>query len=74
MKVRVNAKGQITIPAGLRRKYGIVAGTKLILTEDNEGILLRPVTPRYIRSLRGSLKGGGALQYLEEERNHEKGL
>jgi AbrB family looped-hinge helix DNA binding protein len=74
METYVSSKGQIVIPAKLRRKYGIKTGTKIEVYEEGERIILRPVTPEYIRSLRGSLKGRGALSILEEERRKEREL
>jgi len=68
MQPHATVKDQITIPAELRRKYGIQAGTRLEITDDGERIVLRPITPAYVRSLRGSLKGGGALKALEQDR------
>lgn len=71
METYVSSKGQIVIPADMRRKYGIKSGTRIQIYDDGERIILRPVTPEYIRSLRGSLKGGGALKILKEERRKE---
>lgn len=41
-EVVVTRKGQTTIPADLRRKYGIREGTHLEVHEADEGILLKP--------------------------------
>ena len=35
--VRVTGSGQITIPAGLRRKHGISIGDRVAVTEDERG-------------------------------------
>ncbi|MDV3278327.1 MAG: AbrB/MazE/SpoVT family DNA-binding domain-containing protein [Nitrososphaerales archaeon] len=40
-EVKVTRKGQTTIPAPLRAKYGIEEGTKLAVLDTGEGILLR---------------------------------
>jgi AbrB family looped-hinge helix DNA binding protein len=72
MKTYVTAKGQIVIPASLRRKYGIKNGTKIIVTDDGESIILKPVTEQYLKSLQGSLKGKGALKVLLDERRKDK--
>ncbi len=42
---KVKRKGQVTIPAKLRGKLGIVEGTVLEVAEHPEGILLRPLPP-----------------------------
>ena len=41
-KVTLNERGVITIPAALRRTYGLQANDELILEETAAGILLRP--------------------------------
>jgi AbrB family looped-hinge helix DNA binding protein len=65
-------KGQIVIPATLRRKYGIKSGTKIIVTDIGNAIVLKPVTEQYLKSLQGSLKGKGGLKALVEERRNDK--
>lgn len=40
-EVKVTRKGQTTIPAPLRAKYGIEEGTKLVVEDTGKGILFR---------------------------------
>jgi AbrB family looped-hinge helix DNA binding protein len=49
-------KGQVVIPAWLRRQFNIENGTKAVVQATPEGILLKPVTAATIRRLRGILK------------------
>jgi AbrB family looped-hinge helix DNA binding protein len=72
METYATSKGQVVIPVELRRKYGISAGTRLEVMDDGERIILIPITPDYIRSIRGSLHGGTSLRVLEQERRLEK--
>jgi len=72
MKTHASEKGQIVIPAILRRKYGIKNGTKIIVMDNGDSILLKPVTEQYLRKLQGSLKGKGALKVLLDERRKDK--
>jgi AbrB family looped-hinge helix DNA binding protein len=72
METYATVKGQIVIPASLRRKYGIKNGTKIIVTDIGDAILLKPVTEQYLQNLQGSLKGKGGLKVLMEERNKDK--
>lgn len=72
MEVYATAKGGITIPAQLRRKYGIKNGTKIIVTDVGNAIVLKPVTEQYLKNLQGSLKGKGGLKTLMEERGKER--
>ncbi len=73
METYATVKGQIVIPASLRRKYGIKNGTKIIVTDIGDAIVLKPVTEQYLRNLQGSLKGKGGLKVLLQERNKDKG-
>ena len=71
----VTTKGQLVIPARLRRRFGIEKGTRVTFVEDAGRIIVQPVTREFIRSLRGSLKGEpSALATLLEERRRERTL
>ncbi len=41
-RITINDRGVVTIPAALRRAFGLKAGGELIAEETPEGILLRP--------------------------------
>ena len=51
----VNAKGQIVIPAGIRNRFDIRHGTKIVFIEEQGRLLIQPVTDAFIESMRGSL-------------------
>lgn len=72
METTVTSKGQIVIPSSIRRKFGIKTGTKIYIYEESDKIVLQPVTEDYIRKVRGSLKGLGAMKTLEEERERDR--
>lgn len=72
METYATVKGQIVIPAALRRKYGIKNGTKIIVTDNGDSISLKPVTEQYFKNLQGSLKGKGGLKTLMDERRKDK--
>ena len=71
-KAVVTTKGQVVIPARLRKRLKIKKGTLVAFTEDNGRLILQPVTADFIASLKGSLKGGGALEYLLAERKKDR--
>ena len=73
METYATVKGQIVIPIGLRRKFGLREGTKIIITERDYTIVLKPLTEQYLRKLQGSLKGKGGLQALLDQHRKEKG-
>ena len=71
----VTTKGQLVIPARLRRRFGIKKGTMVTFLEDDGRIIIQPVTREFIRGLRGSLPGKpSALAALLEERQRERTL
>jgi AbrB family looped-hinge helix DNA binding protein len=71
----VTSKGQLVIPARLRKRFGIKKGTLVAFVEDDGHMIVQPVTPEFIRSLRGSLKGEpSALEVLLEERKRDRTL
>jgi AbrB family looped-hinge helix DNA binding protein len=72
MKTHVSAKGQIIIPVALRRKYGIKNGTKIIITDVGNAIVLKPVTEQYLKNLQGSLKRKGGLKVLLDQHRYDK--
>ncbi len=78
MKVKtstVTQKGQIVIPSKLRRKLGIRQGTQIAFIEEDERLVLQPLTAEYVKSLRGALKGGRSpLKTLFEERKRDRKL
>lgn len=76
METTITSKGQIVIPALVRKNFGIEKGARIEVIEDKAAgiIILKPVTPQYVRRLRGILKGSVALQALKEDRRKEKAL
>jgi AbrB family looped-hinge helix DNA binding protein len=71
----VTTKGQLVIPAKLRRKYAICKGTQVAFIEEENRLVLQPLTPEFVRSLRGSLKGDpSALKILLDDRKRERQL
>ena len=72
MQTHATVNGQIVIPVSLRRKYGIKNGTKIIIRDIGDAIVLKPVTEQYLRNLQGSLKGKRGLKVLVEERRKDK--
>lgn len=68
------SKGQLVIPAELRRKHGIEAGTKVKILEDQFGrIVLQPITEDYIDRVMGSLAKGPDLRENWEKEHRAEG-
>ncbi len=67
----VTTKGQLVIPARIRRKLGIKPGTKVCFVEREGEILFQPVTKEYIRNISGMLKSDTSVtaELLDERKN-----
>lgn len=66
-------KGQVVIPAWLRREFQIEDGTKAVVQATPEGILLKPVTSVTIQRLRGILKRKpGDKPFAQEWAEHKR--
>ncbi len=72
----VTSKGQVVVPARLRRKFGIKAGTRLNFTEADGQIVIQPVTREFIDSFCGLFKAKpgekSAVQELLDDRTKER--
>jgi AbrB family looped-hinge helix DNA binding protein len=69
----VTSKGQLVIPAALRKRYGIKAGTKIHFIERGGEIVIQPVTKEFIRSVCGMLKSEkSATEELLKERAKDR--
>jgi len=70
--VRVLAKGQIVIPAALRKKYGIEPGAELSIFEYGRLIHIVPPVEDAVASAMGCLPGHPSLtQELLRERKED---
>jgi len=70
--VKSTVKGQILIPATLRKKYQIERGTSLRVYEENNRIIVEPLKQDPVAEGRGILKTKGRiLQALVRERQEE---
>lgn len=73
-EVHFSVKGQVVIPWRLRKAFEIEEGTRATVEATPDGILIRPVTNKFIRGLRGSLRGKGILKAMMEDRRTESAL
>ena len=69
----VSANGYITVPARIRKKFGMKKGTKCIFITDGEKIILQPITKKYFDKYAGIFNDeGNELSILLEERKYER--
>jgi len=71
--VKLSSRGQLVIPAELRRALDLDRGTRLKVDLENGHIVLTPIREEDWRSYRGFLAGEPSLtEALEEERREER--
>ena len=68
----VTVKGQVVIPARLRRKVGLKKGTRVYMEELNGDIIIHPATPEFYDRACGILKGDKLTEALQESRLEDK--
>ncbi|MFZ2197115.1 MAG: AbrB/MazE/SpoVT family DNA-binding domain-containing protein [Thermodesulfovibrionales bacterium] len=70
--VTTTEKGQVVIPADIRKRHHIAKGTKLAIFEKGNEIIIRPLLREPVKDARGFFKEGkSALQALMTDRKEE---
>jgi len=64
----ISSKGQIVIPANLRKRYQLKEGTTILFQEERGRLVLEPNNYSAIYALQGSLREFPLEADLEEER------
>jgi AbrB family looped-hinge helix DNA binding protein len=70
MQTTVTERGQISIPAPLRKKFHLTPGCGIEWMETPEGIFLLPVPKDPIAAFRGKSKG--LMKILMQERRKDR--
>ena len=68
--VKTLAKGQIVIPAEMRKKYNLVPGTEVVVVDYGGVLAIVPVPKDPIKTGRGFLKGKPSM-YADLKKDHE---
>jgi AbrB family looped-hinge helix DNA binding protein len=68
----ISSKGQIVIPANLRKRYGLNEGTTVVFQEDQGRLTLAASNYDAILSLGGTLRDFPIEEDLERERQSER--
>jgi AbrB family looped-hinge helix DNA binding protein len=70
--ITATEKGQVVIPADIRKKHHIKKGTKLAVFEKDDEIILKLLFKDPVKEARGFFKGGkSALEALMADRKEE---
>ncbi|MBW6469041.1 MAG: AbrB/MazE/SpoVT family DNA-binding domain-containing protein [Anaerosomatales bacterium] len=72
MRVTVSSKGQIVLPADIRRKYCLSAGTRLQLVDLGGQISLVPAMDDAVLESFGMLEDGPSTADLERARREDR--
>lgn len=73
MNIRVvDGFGRVVVPAGLRRKFKMKAGTKVTFISTDDGVVVRVVDKSYFECLAGALglKGLHLRSLMEGKKKH----
>jgi AbrB family looped-hinge helix DNA binding protein len=70
-KATVTSKGQVVIPAEIRKRHNIQKGTQIAFIEQGDHLLLRPITPEFLRSFMGIAKGKTSLLAIRRRAKKE---
>lgn len=71
-RAKVSPKGQIVIPAPIRKKYGIKPGSIMEITEGDDRIILKLTPKDPIETAMGMLKGDISLTKELLQTRHEE--
>ena len=72
MRTTVTKRAQTTIPAAIRKRYGIKGGDSLEWIDDGQVIRVVPIPSDPIGALRGCARGEGLVERLLEARREDR--
>lgn len=71
--IKVSSRGQVVIPADVRRRFDIGRDSRLELEVEGDHIVLRPIHDEDWKGFRGFLEDGpSTTRELEKERRRER--
>ena len=68
MTVTVSAKGQLVIPAAVRKRHHLVPGSQVEILDTGVQIVIVPVPKNAFEASRGMLKGYSMKEFLKWRR------
>jgi AbrB family looped-hinge helix DNA binding protein len=73
LSTTVSTKGQLVIPSEIRDALDIRPGTRVVMIQEENRIVLQPVNDRFLKETRGITAGGRSLSdmLIEERRQDE---
>lgn len=74
MHATLTVKGQVVIPADIRKRLNLKKGTRLNVEEQDGRIVMAPLTREYFDRMSGVLKGAGLLESLMKSKVEERAM
>jgi bifunctional DNA-binding transcriptional regulator/antitoxin component of YhaV-PrlF toxin-antitoxin module len=70
----INGEGELVIPESILQVLGVTPGTRVSLSVKEDQIILRPITAKFVDSLRGRFAGGPSMtdELIAERRAEDK--
>ncbi|HAH19362.1 MAG: hypothetical protein A2Y00_04550 [Omnitrophica WOR_2 bacterium GWF2_43_52] len=72
MTITVSARGQMVIPASIRKRYGIKQKSTVELLDLGKEVVIVPIMEKSMLKSRGILKGVSTNDLVKERRNLRK--
>jgi len=72
MAVTVSSKGQLVIPAKVRKRHHITPGSQVEVLDTGQQIVLVPVPKDAFRASRGMLQGYSVKEFLHWRRQERR--
>ncbi len=72
MTITVSARGQMVIPASIRKRYGLKQKSTVELLDLGKEVVIVPIMEKSMLKSRGALKGVSTNDLIRERRNLRK--
>lgn len=72
--VVMSSKGQLVIPAKLRKELGLKPGVRVVIKKQGKGLLIESGAYEAVLALRGKYAGLGLEESFDEYRRQEREL
>ena len=72
MTITVSARGQMVIPASIRKRYGLRQRSEVELLDLGKEVVIVPIPENSLVKSRGILKGVSSNDLIRERRNLRK--
>jgi AbrB family looped-hinge helix DNA binding protein len=70
----MSSKGQLVIPAKLRKELGLKPGVRVVIKKQGKGLLIESGAYEAVLALRGKYAGLGLEESIDEYRRQEREL